>query len=819
MGSLRRDFFYGARVFSRSPGFASVFVLSLAVGIGAATSVFTLLNALVFRALPLPHAEQLVEVGAIYRGHSRIPVSYPMFAELERSQRAFAGICGWTGAADFNVEINGARSLSGVRSVTGNYYSVLGVRPLLGRLINASDVQGSQVSQVGVIGYETWKRRFAGDAAIVGKTIRIEDKVFTIVGVTPKWFTGMTIGEPPEITVPVGAAQLYDLQSRSALFLFVTGRLANGDTVEHARLQIQSLWPHLLETTVPTESSGQRRQSFLAMGLQVDPAAMGVNTDLRTAMQKPLYLLLGIVTLILLVVCVNLASLTLARASYRRHEISTRIALGATTWQAVRQLVVETVFLSGTGALLALLFSYWGGQLLVALITQGQAVPVLLDVRPDWRVFCFAAITAIATGLFIGLIPAWQMSRQHPSTMLRQGERTVGSGTGILGKTLIISQIAISLVLLQTAGLFLQTLQRLKSFDPGFEKVGLTEVRLTPLPQGYADVEMGSYRRQLVEAVAGLPSVRSAAFSSVPIPGGDRGWKETVSEQSDSNAANTVAATLAAISPGFFRTVAIPFVSGRDFTWDDDKHHPRVVIVDSLLAKQLFGSGDPIGRRIRFGVQPDLQDLEIIGVSENVRLLDIRDGNAAMLYVPAVQLRGFAEGGTLLVRGPSVPGFAKTVDSELQSFGHEYSSNTSTVEEQSKRTLVYEQMTASLSTFFAAIALLVAGFGLFGLMSYAVNLRTREIGIRMAMGSQRSGILRLILSEGIFITVIGIATGIPCALAVSHLIANMLFALSFADPMTLASASTVLLFTGAVACLLPALRAMKLNPMAALRHE
>lgn len=824
MESFRQHFVYGLRSFSRSPGFALIFVISLAVGIGAATSVFTLLNALVLRPLPLPHPEQLVQVTAIYRNHSRIPISYPMFAELDREQRAFSGICGWTGATNFNVEINGTTTLSDVRSVTGGYYNVLGTHPLLGRLINPSDIQGNQVSEVAVISYELWNRRFGADPSIVGKTIRIEGKLFTIIGVTQRWFTGMTIGSPPEITVPAGAAQLFDLQNRSQLWLFVTGRLNSGQTIEHAQSQLESFWSHLLETTIPTESTGQRRQSFLTMGLQLDPAATGatggINGDLRSKVQRPLYLLLGIVTLILLVVCVNLASLTLARASYRRQEISTRIALGASPWQAVRQFFVETLFLSSTGALLALFLSYWGSQLLVVLMTRNQTVPVLLDIRPDWRVFCFAAITAILTGLFIGLIPAWQLARQHPAATLGQGERTLGRGTGALGKALIVSQIAISLILLQAAGLFLRTLQSLKSFDPGFEKVGLTEVRLTPFPRGYEGVEMGSYRRQLGEAAANLPSVRSAAFSSLPIPAGvDGGWKETVSIQSDANPADTSTATLAAISPGFFKTLAIPFVSGRDFTWTDDKQHPRVVIIDSLLAKQLFPSENPIGKRIRFGVQPDFQDLQIVGVSQSARILDVRDANAALLYIPAIQFRGFAEGGTLLVRGTTSPDFAKTIDTELQSFGHEYASASSTLEERSQRSLVYEQMTATLSTFFAVIALLVAGFGLFGLMSYAVNLRTREIGIRMAMGSQRNGILSLILRESVLVTLIGIAIGLPCALAASRMIAHMLFALSFADPITLASASFTQLLTGIIAGLLPAVRAMKMNPMTALRHE
>jgi predicted permease len=824
MRSLRQDFVYGLRSFSRSPGFALIFVLSLAVGIGAATSVFTLLNTLVLRPLPLPHPEQLVQVTSIYRNHARIPISFPMFSELERSQRVFSGICGWTSAVDFNVEIDGKMALSEVRSVTANYYSVLDTRPFLGRLINASDVQGGQIAQVAVISYEVWNRRFAADPAIVGKVIRINGKTFTIIGVTQKWFTGMTIGSAPGITVPAGAGQLFDLQNRSQLWLFVTGRLGSVATIQHAQTQLQSFWPHLLEATVPTESVGQRRQSFLSMGLELEPASTGADAgssgDFRSKVKRPLYLLLGIVALILLVVCVNLSSLTLARASYRRQEISTRIALGASPWQAVRQFFIETLSLSAAGAVLALFFSYWGSRLLVVLITQDDTTPILLDVRPDWRVFCFAAATAVVTGAFIGLIPAWQLSRQSPSAVLRQNDRTVGRGTGVFGKALIVSQVAISLILLQAAGLFLRSLQSLKSFDPGFEKVGVTEAHLTPLPRGYEGVEMGGYRRQLADAITNLTSVQSVAFSSVPIPAGtDGGWRETVSLQSDPNPVDATTGTLAGVSPGFFKTLAIPLIAGRDFAWTDDKHHPAVVIIDSLLAKQLFPSGDPIGKRIRFGVQPDLQDLQIVGVSQSARILDVRDATAAVLYVPAHQLRGFAEGGTLLVRGQTGPENSKVLEAEIQSFGHEYVSATSTLEERSQRSLVYEQMTATLSTFFAVIALLVAGFGLFGLMSYAVNLRTREIGIRMAMGSQRGGILRLILRESVSVTLVGIAIGLPCALVASRMIAHMLFALSFADPVTLASASVVLFLTGTVAGLLPAIRAMKLHPMTALRHE
>jgi predicted permease len=821
MGSVYRDFSYGLKSFSRNPLFACVFVAALAVGIGAAISVFTVIDALVLRPLPVPHPEQLVDLTANYRGHSRIPISYPMFAELERRQRAFTNICGWTAGLTFSVDINGAVSLSDVRSVTGNYYSVLGANALFGRLINPGDTQGGQVSQIAVIGYELWKERFAGDPSAIGKTIHIDGRLFTVIGVTQKWFTGVTVGSPPEITVPAGALRSYDLQSRGLLWLFVTGRLAGGDTIEHASAQLQSFWPRLLEATVPTESGGERRQSFLSMGLQLDPVATGAKLeggDLRARVQRPLDLLLGIVALILMVICVNLASLTLARATHRRQEISTRIALGASPWQAVRQFVAETLVLSCAGALLALPLSYWGSQLLIALMTRGQTVPALLDVRPDWRIFSCAACAAIFTGLLTGLVPAWQLSRQHPGSMLQQSVRTLGRGTGRLGRALIISQVAISLILLQTAGLFLRTLQSLKSFNPGFDKASVTELDLTPVPGGYQGVDKDSYRKQLTEAVAGLPSVRSVAFSNTPILAGDVVSKEIVSSVPALSPADAVAAALVIVSPGFFRTLGIPIVTGRDFNWSDDRRHPHAAIIDSSLARQLFPSGNPIGKHIRFGVLPDYQDLEIVGISHSARLLNIRD-SGAFLFLPSPQFGYSEEGGTLLVRGAVGPGFEKTVEREVESFGHEYSTRTTTVAQRSESSMVNEEMTASLSGFFAAVALMVAGFGLFGLLTYSITLRTREIGIRMAMGSQRAGILSLILHEALYLTLIGIGVGLPLAIAASRIFANMLFALSFADPMTLSTASLMLILTGLLAGLLPAIRAMRLEPMAALRHE
>lgn len=826
MGSRRDDLKQAFRIYFRNPGFAAVHVVVLAVGIGAATAIFTVFSALMVRPLALPHPEQLVELSGVYRNRARMVLSYPMFSELERQQHVFSAIAGWSGSFGQNVEVNGALAPAAVRTVTGGYYAMTEEQPLLGRLISEADRQGSSAQPVAVISHAFWQRRFGGDPGIVGKTLRIEGKLFTVIGVTRPWATGITVGDAPDLTVPAGALETYDLSSRALLWLSVTGRMEPGVSLEQARTQIQSFWPRLLEDTVPTQSVGPRREAFLSMGLRMEPAQSGANAALREKVQKPLYLLLAMVALILLLVCINLASLTLARASARRHETTTRIALGATPWQAVRQAVMESVLLAATGAACGLALAWWGSRVLVGLILQGAEFPVQLDLRPDWRVLCFSTGCAILTGLFIGLVPAWKLSRES-SAQLQPSRHTLSQGVGMLGKALIVSQIAISLVLLQGAGLFLRSLEALRSFNPGFERRNLSEVEFAPQPQAGVsgkpiaeqDEKTGDYRRELADAVAHTPGVASVAFSALSIPANNTGWTETVSPIAESSAAKTVSATLNSVSPRFFETLKIPFVAGRDFSWNDDADHPRVAIIDATLARQLFPHENAVGQRIRFSVQPDLQNLEVIGVAQSARLIDVHDGSAAVIYVPEEQYGSFAQGGNLLVRESTDAPLDKAVAAKFLAFGKEYVTATRTYREKSDEALVVEQATARLSSFFAMVALLVAAAGLFGLMSYAVTLRTREIGIRMALGSQRAGILSLIVRESVMLTGVGIALGIPCALVAGRLIARMLFELSGADPLTLLSASATLLLTGFLAGYLPARTAMKLDPVVALRQE
>ncbi len=821
MRSLRQDVRYGLRLLKRNPGFAVVTVITLALGIGANTAIFSILNALLLRSLPVRQPERLVEVAPIYRNGNKVPLSHPTFQLVEQNQRVFSSLLAWTGGLRRNVEVDGALLLPSVRGVTGNYYGELGATPLMGRLIAPADAANTPGAPVAVIGYEFWQERFGGNPAVIGKTIRIEGEPFTIVGVSRKWFTGMTPGAASDITMPLTAGPFArNTNNRTLLWLLVTGRLKDGVTLEQARAQLRSFWHEALVQTAPTAVPGQRLQSWLAMGLEVNPEATGVNRDLRAHFARPLGVLMGVSVLILLVACVNLASLTLARAAVRSREMSVRMSLGATRVHIARQLLMESVLLSGAGALLALALASWTSHLLVALMGEGAAAPVILDVRADWRVFGYAALVAVGAGILIALAPAWHTSRQQPAAALQSQERTLARGTGRLGKGLIVTQIALSFILLLGAGLLLRTFENLRSFNPQFQRSGVLEVTLQKLRGGANDADMNSYRKQLLDAVANLPGVVSASFAGLEIPAGDRNWRDTVSTNATDAAGDAGnAASLVSVSPGFFDTLGIPIVSGRNFDWSDDLQHPRVAIVDSNLARRLAPSGEVLGRRVRFGVQPDFQKLEIVGVARSARLMDLRDPNALVLYVPASQQPQFNGNLFVLVRTQNPAGIAKAVEREVQSHGLEYAVSVKTLDETTGLALTEDRATAWLSTLFAGLALLLAGIGLFGLMSYTVTRRTREIGIRMALGSQPKAILRLVLGESLLLAAAGVVIGAPCALAATRLLAHVLFGVEPGDPVTLATATGALLAIGVVGGYWPARRAMHTDPIIALRCE
>lgn len=634
----------------------------------------------------------------------------------------------------------------------------------------------------------------------------------------------MTIGEPPDITIPITAypalmeGNEFALDSRSILWLSVIGRLKDGITIEQARAQLQSFWPEVLLATASTGTPGPRRQTFLSMSLEMTSAAKGFRSDLRTQFTRPLYVLAGIVGLILLVACVNLANLMLARAAARSHEMSVRVAIGASRWSVASQVLAECLALSLAGALLGLVFAFSGSRLLVLLMTQGSLFPVALDVSPDLRVLSLTMFVAILTAIFFGIAPAWRCSREDPSSVLQQNSRSLGGGTGKLSKALIVTQVALSLVLLLGAGLLARSFEKLLSVDLGFLKDSLLEVTLYPRPGGYQNLDRNSYHRQLLQRVSSLPGVSSVSFGGATIPS-PQGWHDTVSPMTaDPSTSIRLMAYAATVSPGFFQTLRIPLLRGRDFYETDDEKHARVAIVNSNLAERLFPNGDAIGKIVRFGFMPDYENLEIVGIARNARIFDIRDATTPVIFLSSFQYPH--EWGGLILRTTEAPeALAKTVGHEVESLGHEYVLRTRTVAQTISVELVEERVTAVLSGFFATLAILLASIGLYGLMSYAVTRRTREIGIRVAVGAQRQSVLWLVLRETLTLALLGIAIGIPSALAATRLITTMLFGLSSTDVPTITVVSLLLLLVALFAGYLPARRASTIDPIVALRTE
>jgi predicted permease len=825
METLWQTLHYTLRTLSKSPAFTAVAILSLALGIGANTAIFTLINALLLRDLPVRQPERLVQLIAV-RTEGKVPFSYPMFREVERGQHVFTELVAWGAAGMLNVEVNGMLAQNHVVTATGNCYSELGVSPLIGRLLtpeNSNPSSGTS-SQVAVLGYQFWQNRFGGASDVVGKQIRIEGHPFTIIGVTRRWFAGMTTGEPPDITIPVIAyPQLADgnnftLESRSILWLSVIGRLKDGVTIDQARAQLQSFWPDVLLATASTETPGPRRQRFLSMGLEVTSAAKGFASGLRFKFARPLYVLAGIVGLILLVACVNLANLMLARAAARSHEMSVRVAIGASRWSLARQVLSESLTLSFTGAILGLAFAYWGSHLLVLLMTQGNLAPVTLNLSPDLRVLSLTISVAILTGIFFGLAPAWRSSRQDPALMLQQNARSVGTRTSTLGKALIVTQVGLSLVLLLGAGLFVRSFQRLLALDLGFRKESLLEISLAPRPGGYQNLDLNSYHKQLLARISTLPGVDSVSFGDDTIPN-PQGWHDTVSSMTaDSTTGIRVMANAATVSPDFFRTLEIPLLRGRGFGDSDDQQHPRVAVLNSNLADRLFPNADAVGKSIRFGFMPDYENIEVVGITRNARIFDMRDATTPVIFFSAFQYP--SQSGGLIVRTKEAPeALTKTIGHEVDSLGHEYSPEMRTVAQVISQDLAEEHVTAMLSAFFAALALLLASIGLYGLMSYTVTRRTREIGIRVAVGAQRENVLWLVLRETLTLALVGIVVGIPSALASTRLIATMLFGLSASDVPTIIAVSLLLLLVALFAGYLPARRASAIDPIIALRTD
>ena len=827
LDQVGQDLRYGLRTLRNSPNFTAVAVLTLALGIGANTAIFSLLDGLVLRDLSVPHPEQLVHFGAHVPGDDYAALSLPMFQELSRSQKVFSATFAWWGDVVFNVEMDGTLARADVWGVDNNFYPELGAVPEIGRFFDSEDenLSATAAAQVAVLSYGFWQSHYGGARDIIGKTLKIEGIPFTIIGVTREGFRGMSADVEMEVTLPLPAEQLFGgepdmqkyLQRRAARWLQAAGRLKPGVTLERARVQLDSLWPEIRQEMVPPDKTFADLGRFRDLQLKVESGARGASL-LRNRFSKPLYIVLAISGLVLLVACVNLANLMLARAASRSHEMAVRVALGAGRARIVRQMLTESVMLSVAGTLAGWLFAHWASHAISDFILgQIYTVPAALNLSPDWQILGRTAAMAILTGVLFGLAPAWRATREDPNAALQHGWRTLGRGAGRLGGGLIITQVALSLVLLMGSGLFLRTLKKLHDANPGFRTHSLLDVSLVPKPNGYKNLDLVSYYRQLTNRIAEVPGVESAAMMHTRF-GNVIEWTERV--RITGSHTEGVEADFEMTMPRFFETAGISLLRGRGFEWQDDDHAPGVAIVSQDFAEKFFPKGDAIGQHLDVMNARNWQNLQIIGVVSNASLYDIRKVQAPTVYLPSMQYRDYMGWSRLLLQTSLSPAvMTGALRQTVESLGHEYISSIKTIRQNIDRSILQERVTAMLSAFFGALALLLAAIGVYGLMAYAVTQRTREIGIRMALGAKRLGVLKMVLRETVVLMSAGVGIGLPCVFAATRLIDHMLYGVSPNDPVTVACVVGALLAVGVLAAYLPARRAMRIDPMVALRCE
>ncbi len=812
---LLQDIRYAARALRKSPGFTAAAVLTLALGIGANAAMFSLVNAVILRSLPVEKPEDLAVLSVRTKEFQFRAFSYPFFKDLRERTTVFAGLFARWGVK-LSLTSEGATERVEGELVTGDYFRVLGLRPLVGRLLTADDDRTPGAHTVCVLGYSLWRNRFGGDPAIVGRTIRLNGKPFTVIGVTPASFTSTEPGLDVDIRVPMMMQRDLDplgfdrLGPRRSAWIAVIGRLKPGMTREHAAAA--------LEVTVNQIARQHRMDTGRVL---LEPGNQGW-AMLRTRYERPLLILMGIVGGVLLVACANLANLLLARGAVRRREIAVRIALGASRARVMRQLLTEALLLTACGALLGLVAGSWVSRAVLALARAPWETEVALDTAPDWRVFAFTAAVALVVAVVFGAAPSMEATRVDLSSAMKDaaGRRFGGRGR----KCLVGGQIAVSLVLLAGAGLFIGTLRNLQSLDPGFRPEHVALLSVNPRMNGYSETAAAGFYARLLDRVRGEPGIRSAALVRVsPLSGGStlRDFTPEGYTYKPSDWRNYEAYTNA-VSPGYFRTMQIPVIMGREFTERDRTGTPPAVIVNETFARRYWPAGSPIGKHIIWGsAEHPKWGIEVVGVVRDSFYSSLREQRGrVVIYTPVAQEQDIDEL-TVVARADGDPRAAiaavavdvRDLDRSLPVY------NAATMTTQLDRSLATERLLATLAGSFGALALFLAAVGMYGVVAYSVGSRTREIGVRMALGASHRGILAMILRESAAATVGGIAAGVPLALAATRLIASLLYGLEPRDPFVFASVTLLLAAVALAAALLPARRATRIEPTTALRDE
>ena len=828
--ALMQDLRYAVRTFGKNPGFTSVVVLTLALGIGANTAIFSLMNAVLLQSLPVRNPGELVVVqyNEPQSGRENEDFSYPMYQALRDKNSVFAGIFCRSGV-DFNASYAGQSEQARGEMVSGNYFEVLGVRPWIGRLFTQEDDHVPGANPVAVLSYGYWQTRFGGDASIIGKEILLDTKPMTVIGVTPPEFYGAQVAYNPQIRVPMMMTTAFKpvpanrLQNPRHRWLTIMARRRKGVTLPQAQASIDVLYHQVLEEELNglgSNVTAHDRERILSTRIILQDGRKGF-AHLQAEMGRPIILLFSVTGIVLLVACANIANLLLARSANRKKEVAVRLAIGAGPRRLIRQWLTESMLLALLGGAAGILFAVWVNAGLIRFMPA--SLRVNLRVPMDTSVLAFSLLTSVATGLLFGLAPALQISRSSVTAAMQDRVPLVSSEsrTFSLRSALVFVQVALSLPLLIGAGLFLHSLQNLRGINLGFVKENVFLANLNPSLNGYTTEHIQTLYSDLLSRVRALPDVRAASLtSSSPISGSwdQLGVKvEGYQPKQDEN----MSPNAALVSPGYFATLGIPFVAGRDFTEQDSANRGRVVIVNQTFAHYFFGNVYPIGKHMTTNDEPGAPlDMEIVGLVEDAKYVSLNEKPRRHFYTPLAQEPRLFDM-TLQVRtaGDSrqiadlIRGQVRELDPNLPMYA------TTTLQVQIDDSLTSERLMTWLSSAFGILATLLAALGLSGVVAFSVARRTQEIGIRVALGARRSDILRLILSQTTLPVVLGLAVGLASAFALSRLLGGMLYEVQPSDPLTYCAASLLLGGVAALAAYWPARRAARVDPVMALRFE
>jgi predicted permease len=835
MQTLWQDLRFGARTLWKKPIFTLVAVITLSLGIGANTAIFSLIDATLLRMLPVREPERLAlfgtgKAGGVSGGFpdGRTELfSYPFYRDVRRRNQVFSDV-----AAVQNLPslvygvVSGAGSdaeIIDARLVSGSYFSVLGVNALFGRIFTEADDQVPGGHPVAVASHAWWERRLGADPAAVGKTITIGPTVYTIIGVAAREFFGTTVGESPDVWIPLAMEEQIPPGWRGRndnLFqsLNLIARLKPGVSMERANVEANLLFKQALQEYAGAQPSPERLRDIQQASIELTPAGRGLS-QLRFFFSEPLRALMAVVALVLLIACANVANLLLARGAARQKEFAVRHALGAGRLRLIRQLGVESLLLAAMGGALGVLIAWWGSQALVWMASSGpQALP--LDVEPNARILGFTALASLLSAIIFGMTPAIRATKVELIPSLKDGRGGAAMTRSLLGKALVVAQVALSLLVLVGAGLFVRSLINLRNVDTGFDQQNVLLLQLMTDSVGIKqdDPRLSNLYREAEEKVSAIPGVRAASFSLFSFNQGAMTNPISIPGGAPPVGGNPVILNNV-VGPGFFTAMNLPLILGRSFSPQDSRTSPKVAVISEEMARRFFPSESPLGKRYRNGPPGEGDEIEVIGVVKDAKYRSLYERPQPMTYYPYSQQGIYL--GNFEVRFSGEP---SAVAAEARRAIKEVNRNlpifeVATLSEQVDRSLVQQKLIARLSSLFGLLALLLASVGIYGVISYSVTQRTREIGVRMALGAERRDVLRLVMGQGAKLALTGALIGLGASWALTRWIEGLLFNVSATDPATFVIIALSLMVVALLACYVPARRATKVDPMVALRCE